>query len=51
MDISLQWLLFRNNFDTANSLNLMYLNQPPLSCNMLELESKFVHHEHFQAAG
>jgi len=51
MDISLQWLLFRNNFDTANLLNLMYLNQPPLSCNMLELESKFVHHEHFQAAG
>jgi hypothetical protein len=51
MDISLHWLLFRNNFDTAKSLNLTYLNQPPLICHMLELEAKFVHREHFRGAG
>ena len=50
MENLLQWLLFRNNFDTANSLNLMYLNQPPLILHMLRLEAKFVHHEHFRAA-
>jgi hypothetical protein len=31
MENSLQRLLFRNNFDTGNSLTLMYLNQPQLS--------------------